>query len=253
MNITIIGSGNVATVLGRRLFGAGHKIHQVLSRNMAHASDLADELASSAITSVSDLKPSAQLYLVAVTDDHLRNIGTWLKLQDQLVVHTAGSVSMEVLKQTSSNYGVLYPLQSVRKELNTIDIPLLIDANNDHNKSVLFNLAHSISDIVLSAGDDERSKLHLAAVITNNFTNHLFALTEEFCKKEGVEFAILYPLLFETVRRLKDDSPKNLQTGPAIRNDLRTIQKQRDMLNAYPQLQKLYDLFSQSIINDPRS
>lgn len=249
MNITIIGSGNVATVLGRRLFAAGHTIGQVFSRNIIHARELAAELSAAATASADELDRNAELYLVAVSDDHLRNISSWLKLDEQLIVHTAGSISIDVLKNVSSNYGVLYPLQSVRKELRTSpDIPLLIDANTEGNKLQLFALAHSVSDIVWNANDGERGKLHLAAVITNNFTNHLYTLTEEFCKKEGVEFGMLYPLLSETIQRLKDDSPQNLQTGPAARNDLQTIQKQRDMLNAYPELQKLYDIFSQSII-----
>lgn len=248
MNITIIGSGNVATVLGRLLAGSGYRISQVLSRNMQHARALASELSADAISSVDELSPGSEIYIVAVTDDYLREISSWLKLNGQLVVHTAGSVELEVLKKTSSNYGVFYPLQSLRKELDTIPgIPLLIDANTEQGKSKLFSLAHSISDIVWNANDEERKKLHLAAVMTNNFSNHLYALAEEFCKKEGVEFGMLYPLLSETVRRLKDDSPQNLQTGPAARNDIQTIEKQRDMLDAYPRLQKLYDFFTKSI------
>lgn len=248
MNITIIGSGNVATVLGRRLYVGGYRVNQVLSRNIVHARTLAAELSAAAIDSTDELDPHADLFLVAVPDDHLRNIHTWLKLDHQLVVHTAGSVSMAALRQTSQNYGVFYPLQSIRKELHTSpDIPLLIDANTEENRTTLFALAHSISDVVWYADDTQREKLHLAAVITNNFSNHLLALTEEFCKREGVEFGMLYPLLQETIHRLRNESPRNVQTGPAVRNDLRTIQKQRDMLRAYPQLQKLYEVFSASI------
>ncbi len=43
MDIVIIGSGNVATVLGRKFKAAGHNIVQVFSRNAAAATQLAYE------------------------------------------------------------------------------------------------------------------------------------------------------------------------------------------------------------------
>ena len=53
-------------------------------------------------------------------------------IHDKLVLHTAGSVSKDVLKNISYNYGVLYPLQSLRKESHEIpEIPFLVDGNND--------------------------------------------------------------------------------------------------------------------------
>ena len=43
MDIVIIGSGNVAAVLGRKFTAAGHKIVQIISRNASAASELAYE------------------------------------------------------------------------------------------------------------------------------------------------------------------------------------------------------------------
>jgi predicted short-subunit dehydrogenase-like oxidoreductase (DUF2520 family) len=231
MNITIIGTGNVGTVLGRMLNHAGHNITMLKGRGSHEISD-------------------AHLIIVAISDDALPALKQILKLNNQLVAHTAGSVSIDVLKDISGNYGVFYPLQSIRKEMSeNPEIPLLIDANTEENKLILTNLAESISNKVGYANDEQRKKLHLAAVLTSNFSNHLFALTEEYCKKEDIDFTILQPLLLETVTRLKNNSAAAVQTGPAARNDVQTIQKQRDMLSAYPQLLKLYNLFTESIIN----
>ena len=44
MKVVLVGSGNVATVLGKVIHNAGHEIVQVLSRNENHAKELAKEM-----------------------------------------------------------------------------------------------------------------------------------------------------------------------------------------------------------------
>jgi predicted short-subunit dehydrogenase-like oxidoreductase (DUF2520 family) len=65
---------------------------------------------------------AANLYVIAVSDEAVAEVASQLIVHNKLVVHTAGSVSKDVLKQASRNYGVLYPLQSLRKEMK--DLPL---------------------------------------------------------------------------------------------------------------------------------
>lgn len=233
MNITIVGSGNVGTVLYSMLKKAGHIVRQLAGRGP-----------------VQDIGNSSDLYILAIADDILPSFAGSLQLNDKLVVHTAGSVSIEILQNTSTNYGVFYPLQSIRKELNsTPEIPILIGANTEENKAILYSLAATISKDVHYANDEQRRKLHLAAVITNNFINHLLALTEDYCQKESIDFKLLLPLINETIHRLQFSPAKDVQTGPAQRNDITTIQKQREMLIQHPSLLHIYQLFTESIIS----
>jgi predicted short-subunit dehydrogenase-like oxidoreductase (DUF2520 family) len=112
----------------------------------------------------------------------------------------------------------------------------------------LESLAASISpQHVKQAGDESRMKLHLVAVIVSNFTNHLYALAEEYCKKEGIDFKELYPLIEETATRLKTLSSINTQTGPAVRNDEETINKHLEMLQSHPRLKKVYQFLTENI------
>ena len=245
MRVTLIGSGNIATVLGKKIMESGHTIVQVHSRNTGHAKALADELSAEALDEVAD---NVDMYIVAVSDDALQNITSWMKPLKGFVVHTAGSVSIDVLKDISDNYGVLWPLQSVRKEtIYAPVLPVLIDANNAWNKMKLKGFAQSFADSVAEANDEERRKLHLAAVITNNFSNYIFSLVEKYCNDEGVDFRLLIPLLAETVSRMRDHSPSELQTGPAIRNDASTIEKHRGLLENYPKLLEVYEFFTERI------
>jgi len=247
MRVTLIGSGNVATVLGRKILHGGHIIHQVFNRSKDRALALASELSSEAVDEIDN---GADIYIVAVADDALQNIATWLKPVKGILVHTAGSVSKDVLKDVSENYGVLWPLQSIIKE--TIDppvLPLLIDANNPWNKMKLKGFAQSFADTVAEADDEQRRKLHLAAVITNNFSNYLYTLTEKYCETENVDFKLLLPLLNETIARMAYASPAGLQTGPAIRKDASTIEKHKEMLRDYPELLGVYEFFTGRIVS----
>ena len=249
MEIVIIGSGNVAAVLGRKFKTAGHQILQIVSRNAPAASKLAYEWDTESTNYISIINRNADFYLIAVSDDAIDDVITDLKLPGKIVVHTAASVSKEILKNVTDHYGVFYPLQSLNKEISNIpEAPVFFDGSDDFTKKKLEALALSISPgHTAHADDNARLKLHVAAVIVNNFTNHLYALTEDYCKKEGINFKELLPLIEETVSRIKNISPSVAQTGPALRQDDETIQKHLSLLNAHPQLKKVYAFLSESI------
>jgi predicted short-subunit dehydrogenase-like oxidoreductase (DUF2520 family) len=250
MDIVIIGTGNTATVLGRKLKLAGHKIVQVYGRDTNEASQLAYELATESTNYWNVVNREADIYILAVSDIAIEEILKELRLPHKTIVHTAASVSKNILKNASSHFGVFYPLQSLKKELGYLpETPIIIDASDEATMKELDILAHTISDKVVEADDENRLKLHLAAVFCNNFVNHLYSLTEAFCKKEGIDFSLMLPLIKETASRLADLSPSKSQTGPATRNDRTTIDKHLQLLEKYPELKNLYQIFTESIYN----
>src|SRR5690349_4665716 len=117
MNIVLIGSGNVATVLGRVIKSFGHTIKEVVSRNKTHAQTLAAELNATAQSNINSTTKEAHIYIIAVADNAIETVAKQLRLNDKIVVHTSGAVSKNVLQNVSERFGVLYPLQSLRKEL----------------------------------------------------------------------------------------------------------------------------------------
>jgi predicted short-subunit dehydrogenase-like oxidoreductase (DUF2520 family) len=156
---------------------------------------------------------------------------------------------MDILKTVTTHYGVFYPLQSLRKEMKTLpETPIYWEASDTIAKNKLEALAHSIAgEKVAEAGDDARLKLHVAAVFVSNFTNYLYTLADDYCRQEGLDFKQLLPLIEETAMRIKEISPKEAQTGPAIRHDEETIQKHLALLTHYPELKKIYEILTASI------
>lgn len=248
MQIVIIGSGNVATVLGGKLHEAGHRIVQVFSRRPEHAMRLAKELECEYVSNWVNINHAADLYIAALSDDALRTFGSEISLPGRLVVHTGGAVPKEVLLKVSANSGVLYPLQSLRRELRPYpEIPLLVDANLPADLDRILDVARSISGQVQVADNDTRLKLHLAAVLVNNFTNHLYVLAEEYCRKEGADFNMLLPLIRETALRLSGIPPRDAQTGPAIRGDEATIGRHLELIGNYKDIKEVYTLITRQI------
>ncbi len=248
MRVVIIGAGNAATVLGRSIKIAGHDIIQVYSRHLLHAEDLADELECEPVNDWGKINGEGQLYLVALSDKAVENLSQNWTTNKGMVVHTAGALSKNVLQNVAANFGVLYPLQSLRKEKLDYDIfPLLTDGNTEDDRAFITDFAETLSTVVRHASDEYRMKIHVAAVVVNNFTNHLYSLAEDYCKTSKVNFDLLKPLIIETAERLKDFPPSLVQTGPAVRADEATIDKHMMLLENFPELKDIYFLLTQSI------
>ena len=245
----MLGSGNTATVLSALIKRAGHELVQVVSRKIENARLLASLYGASA-ASLSDVTfAEADMYIVALNDAVLDRIGKIDGLKNKFVVHTAGAVSINSLKDCSDKYGVLYPLQTLSKFTEHIpEIPFLVDGNTQEICHKILGFAKSLSGKVIEANDKERLGYHVAAVFVSNFSNHMYALGELLCKKERLEFQSLLPLIKEVNDRVTKYSPFLTQTGPAIRDDVFTLNRHLQVLAPYPELRYAYLKMTESII-----
>lgn len=247
MQLVIIGSGNVAHFFAS-CWAKQHQIVQVISRNIQHARKLAQAFRAKYSNSLDEILPDADGYVLAINDDALFEIAANLRLSDHLVVHTSGSVAMDVLAQVSSRHGVIYPLQSIRADIPVRQaFPVLIEASGTDALPQIKQLAIEISPHILEVPTELRKQYHLAAVCSNNFMYHLLAAVKWFCELHGLEFAQLLPLINETIDRIKDYPPFTQQTGPAKRRDQRIIAEHERMLAIQPELLELYRVFTRQI------
>jgi predicted short-subunit dehydrogenase-like oxidoreductase (DUF2520 family) len=249
MQVVIIGTGNAATVFGRLMMSKGHTIPQVYGRDILKAEALAEQLKAVPISDLGSLSKNADVYLIAVADKAVAEIVTQLDINDHLVLHTTASLSKKILKEVSRSYGVLYPLQSLRKQMSLeTPIPLLVDGNTEEVTIQIEHFASTLSDTVVRADDETRVKLHVAAVFSCNFTNYMYLQSAGFCKKEGLDFSLLQPLIEETATRLREFHPSEVFTGPAVRGDMETINKHLSLLEAYPELHSIYKALTDKIM-----
>jgi predicted short-subunit dehydrogenase-like oxidoreductase (DUF2520 family) len=249
-NISFAGAGKVAGALCRELYFAGFSIELIVSQNEKNGRKLADSCKArwSAELKFPD---SAGIIIVAVPDHELKNVLYKLNCRPEtLVVHTAGSIGIDVFPEQIKRKGIFYPLQTFSKDRKVIfkDLPFLLESSDKHSSEILEDLAESIGGEVHFVGYEHRRMLHLAAVFVCNFTNHMLTVGKEVALKAGFTFEILEPLIKETISKAIANGPENSQTGPAVRNDQNTVEKHLDLLSFSPELQKIYAEMTRSII-----
>jgi predicted short-subunit dehydrogenase-like oxidoreductase (DUF2520 family) len=248
IKITIIGSGNVAQHLIMAFAKSNEiEVSQVFSRKKEVVSHLID---ATKITNHFNALVEADLYIIAVSDDAISEISAQLPFENRLVVHTSGSVSIDSL-DSKNRKGVFYPLQTFSKS-KTIDfstIPICLESENENDFELLKKVAQSISKCSYKINGEQRKSLHVAAVFVNNFVNQLYRIGNEICIENEVPFDVLKPLILETANKVMTLSPKEAQTGPAIRNDQQTIATHLDFLQNENQL-NIYKILTQSIQNN---
>jgi predicted short-subunit dehydrogenase-like oxidoreductase (DUF2520 family) len=249
MNITILGAGNVATQLALVLKKSGHTIVQVYNRSNDAGYELAKTVGATFVSDFAQLT-DADIYLVAVKDDAIAEVGNAFKTSGKIVAHTSGTKSKDLLQNTSANFGIFYPLQTMTKtaKVDFKNVPILIEGSNKQTVAKLDELAKTISKNVHIVDEQQRQWIHVAAVFANNFTNHLFGISEQLLLAQGLPFEILKPLIFNFIQNLEEHSPSEIQTGPAVRGDFKTIEKHMQLLGDDQRLQKIYEILTQSII-----
>ena len=250
MTFSIIGTGNIAWFFGRRLMAGGHKCAGVYGRNTLAVAELADSLMARSTGGITDIRDGeADICFIAVADHAISEVATSLSFQRTVLVHTAGAMELELLKNAATDSAVLWPVYSILK--NNLpahrNIPCAWEASTTKAEKLLLVAGNAITDVMFEARYDQRKWLHLSAVISNNFINHLMAIGEQICAENKLPFATLLPIIEQTFDRTRHASPKDLQTGPAIRRDESTIEGQLALLGQHPAWQKVYEAITQSI------
>jgi predicted short-subunit dehydrogenase-like oxidoreductase (DUF2520 family) len=251
MNISFVGAGNLAVNLAKALYKSGHNIIQIYSRTEESAKSLADKVNAKATIEMKKINREADLYIFSVSDSILAELTLSFLHKDKLCVHTAGSIPMSVFGNDYENAGVFYPLQtfSKSKEVNFNEIPICVEAKTSTLKRTLIELGSTISDDLRLIDSKQRQAIHLSAVFSCNFTNHLMHVADSLLADSEIDFDILLPLIRETLSKLNHMKPKDAQTGPAVRKDMNVIDKHVSELTSKPEFQKLYMVLSNSIID----
>ena len=247
----MIGSGRVATCMGPQLKAAGHTIACVYSRTMANALELADALGAPATDSLQSL-PMADVYLTMLTDDALARLAPAIVKgrENALFLHTAGSIPIDIWKEAGAKrYGVLYAMQTFSKgaQIDWPQVPVFVEGSDAAELETVKTLASDLSARVAELSSTGRKKLHVAAVFTCNFSNHMYAIADKLLATEGVPFSVMLPLVRETARKVETMSPASAQTGPAVRGDRKVIDEHLALLKDYPEYAGLYRMISSDI------
>jgi predicted short-subunit dehydrogenase-like oxidoreductase (DUF2520 family) len=248
MKIVFIGAGNLATNLAHELYSKGQSILQIYSRTEESAKTLSEAVCAEAITNVGQIETNADLYIFSVKDSALEELLAQMPPTSGVWTHTAGSIPLNIFEKYHNDYGVVYPFQTFSKErkVDFSEIPVFIEANSDQNLHLLRDFVAQFSRKAFPLSSEKRKYIHLCGVFACNFVNHLYAVAGDILASQEIPFDVLLPLIDETARKVHELSPKEAQTGPAVRYDENVIAKHLSMLAGENEKQ-LYELLSKNI------
>ena len=248
--IVLIGAGNVAHHLAPALLKAGMNLCQIYSRTIESARELGKKTGITYTADITAIYPDCDIYIFCVSDDALLPLFKSIRINKAaLILHTSGSLPMDIFKPFVKRYGVLYPLQTFTKkrDLDFKEIPLCIEGCDDTTLEEIRESAELLSLRVEPISSEKRKYLHLAAVLANNFVNYLYGLGGKILEREGLDFTLLRPLIFETAHKVMLMTPEAAQTGPAKRGDEGILNMHKALLKDNRKLLNLYTLMSESI------
>lgn len=231
-NIEIIGRGNVATHLAKAM--NNHRVRLINPHTLEN------------------LDLNADLILISVKDDAIREVFSKIGDTKAIVAHTSGTTPINVVQREGIRSGVFYPLQTFSKDvpLDYSQIPFFVEALEQSTEEELRQLASTISEKVYTADSERRKVLHIASIFACNFANHLWGATNQILSDNGIPFSVVIPLVEETFRKASaSGDPYTVQTGPAVRGDNNILENHLKMLESYPDLHSLYKTISESIQN----
>jgi len=249
--ISFLGAGRLAGVLCREMHKSGLKIDMIVSESKERGSVLAG-FCNAKWSDKLSFPDSTGVIIVAVPDNLLKGILSKIECsRETLVVHTAGSIGLDVFPENIIRKGVFYPLQtfSYNRKIVFKNLPVFIEASDNQSFHLLEDIADLLGVKKYFADTEQRIMLHLAAVFVCNFTNHMLTQGKVLAKRSGFSFEELKPLISETFLKALEDGPENSQTGPAVRNDINTIEKHMELLSFDPELQTVYREISRLIYN----
>ena len=251
--ICLIGAGNLGSHLARAWYKKGFLITQVYSRDLQNAQLLSKEVDASPTNALSAIDHNVDFIVIAVKDDAIEevvsNLGGPNANEKATYLHASGFTSSSVLNRFQ-NFGVLWPLYSFSKadKVKFKRVPFFITANTDKTVEKIEKLINPLSKKIYRTGDKERAIMHIAAVFANNFSNYMFVIGEALADSKNIGFEVLMPIIKKTIKKLESASPREMQTGPARRNDARVIEEQVKLLSKHPQFQEVYKLISEKIL-----
>ncbi|MFI3323509.1 MAG: DUF2520 domain-containing protein [Rikenellaceae bacterium] len=248
--VVIVGGGNLAESVAIAIANTdGVELAQIYVRSAERATQL-HALTGAATSTFEEPLAKADVYLLAVSDPAIGELSHTLHFAAGAVVaHTAGSSPIEVIN-SDLRRAVFYPMQTFTRarRVDFSVIPIFVEGCDAETLSEVRELAELLSSNVTEMGSEERRRLHLSAVYVCNFVNAMFIAGEELVSQSGLEFAVLKPLVEECCAKALDAaSPRDVQTGPAARGDVQTIEKHIAMLSNNEPLQSMYQQISNYI------
>lgn len=248
LRVAIAGSGKVATAMALRMREGGMPPAAILARNRSTGQALADR-SDSVFLPLDEIETGAHfdLILLCVADGAVAAMAQWLRPYTAHLLHVSGTVPLGALGM--GRHGVFYPLMTFPADTQPDwqGVRVFTEALDPDLQEKINALGARLQVELVPADSRQRFHLHLAAVFANNFTVAAVRAANTLLEEAGQDRETLLPLLRATFRLLLEKDAEGLQTGPAQRGDIPTMQAHLEALAKHPELADMYAAISHFI------
>ena len=248
------GEGQLSQSLLPLLTQAGHKCVGFFTRQSA-APTLFREMSARRYPSLDFSEAKASVCFLALSDQGLQEVASQIRLAAHMAcVHFSASTSLNIFSHLRAHEtGVCYPLQSFALRPRSLkDVPFLLESQQTSLLQKMQIIVKSLGGTSYIVSEEQRLGVHIAAVLGNNFGNHLLVYAEKVLGHARLSLDLLKPLLCHTLAQAFESGPLRAQSGPAFREDLSTLEKHQNTLDAlfspHHFLSKMYQAFGQDIM-----
>jgi len=247
VRLVLVGTGNVSKAIAKAILETKKiELVRVIGRGKELSADFPMKVSYD--TKLDDL-PDCDLVLLTVQDHMIESVSSQLTANQAVVAHTSGASDINLLSD-HKHIGLMYPIQtfSEKSSLEWNKIPICLEASTPKAQKTICEFTQSLgARNIVSLDLNQRTLLHVGAVIVNNFTNSLYEQTYQLFKQNQLDFNLLKPLIQETAQKIKEQTPLESQTGPARRGDIATIKKHLSHIED-AELHHLYKTFTNHIL-----
>ena len=246
MDLAVVGAGRVGTSLAVLWRRAGHRIVAVAG-GAATPERAARFLPEVPVLDAIGTAKGAEVVVIATPDAAIGRVCEEMATAGALdaanaVVHASGATGLDALA-TAAAVGAstlsIHPLQTCPTvEAGVERIPgstFAVTAGDDDGYALGEGLAKDAGGNPVRIDDERKPLYHAAAVFASNYLVTVTALAEELGLAAGIQdpIAAFAPLQEATLANIARVGPEEALTGPAVRGDAITLQRNLEALERY--------------------
>jgi len=236
MDIAIVGAGTVGTAVGIAWKGAGHRLVAVTGRQET-VSRAETWLPGVPVLPIAAAVSDAELVAIGVPDEALPDVVSTVatSVADGVtVLHLSGASGLGVLDpvvEAGARPLAVHPLQTFADVAGALEaLPgcaVAVTARDEGGYLLGEALGRDFGGAPFRLPDDQRSLYHAAAVFASNYLVVISGAADALFSRAGVPEALtaMRPLQEATLANVHRLGPQTALTGPAVRGDVGTIER----------------------------
>jgi len=226
-SITIFGYGRLGGLFEKALKKAGFDSISIIKKGTP-------------ISLLSDVN------LICVPDSEIRNVvhqivDSGIEPESKIMAHCSGTIGLTVFDELMNStliFGCIHPLMAITEHSDSFSGITFDVCGDEEFITRIQPVIESLNAEMLIVSEEQKTRLHIAAVLISNYLVTLMGSANEVMHSSGIPDQklqkALLPLMRSVLTNLESQSPAYALTGPLARSDDQTIREHLNILEDNP-------------------